>query len=290
MFKFGQEKFTKKTLPKNFADQILNLEMEIELNEQVQIELIQDLISLYMEGVEYYESIKDRRHLYFQRKLNALMLKPTFINATQKFEESHKPQDDNQVKRAKFQEQTRRIELDLIYSQTESKEAQVKGIVDNHTNQVMKIESLIKNEIANQSDVLQMRLERRRRSKLTHSLSQPEIDLQSQKSGNSNKKKQIELHEQIGIRNSISFQVQIKQIIHEEDETAANKKDSTLQQTKEKKWEIIHQASLNQENKKRTNSLIQRRRSLFLTTKQMIQIKRSLSCGAQEPVEGLKNE
>ncbi|CAD8198603.1 unnamed protein product [Paramecium octaurelia] len=281
MFKFGQEKFTKKSLPKNFADQILNLEMEIELNEQVQIELIQDLISLYMEGVEYYESIKDRRHLYFQRKLNALMLKPTFINATQKFEESHKPKDDNQVKRAKFQEQTRRIELDLIYSQTESKEAQVKGIVDNHTNQVMKIESLIKNEIANQSDVLQMRLERRRRSKLTHSLSQPEIDLQSQKSGNSNKKKQIELHEQI---------VQIKQIIHEEDETAANRKDSTLQQTKEKKWEIIHQASLNQENKKRTNSLIQRRRSLFLTTKQMISIKRSLSCGAQKPVEELKNE
>lgn len=33
MFKFGQ--FTKKTLPKNFAEQILNLEMEVELNEQV---------------------------------------------------------------------------------------------------------------------------------------------------------------------------------------------------------------------------------------------------------------
>ncbi|CAD8197742.1 unnamed protein product [Paramecium pentaurelia] len=281
MFKFGQEKFTKKTLPKNFADQILNLEMEIELNDQVQIELIQDLISLYMEGVEYYESIKDRRHLYFQRKLNALMLKPTFINATQKYEESHKPKDDNQIKRAKFQEQTRRIELDLIYSQTESKEAQVKGIVDNHTNQVMKIESLIKNEIANQSDAFQMRLERRRRSKLTHSLSQPEIDLQSQKSGNSNKKKQIEIHEQI---------VQIKQIIHEEDETAANRKDSTLKQTKEKKWEIIHNSSLIQENKKRTNSLIQRRRSVFLTTKQMIQTKRSLSCGAAKPVEEIKNE
>ncbi|CAD8089737.1 unnamed protein product [Paramecium primaurelia] len=281
MFKFGQEKFTKKTLPKNFADQILNLEMEIELNDQVQIELIQDLISLYMEGVEYYESIKDRRHLYFQRKLNALMLKPTFINATQKYEESHKPKDDNQIKRAKFQEQTRRIELDLIYSQTESKEAQVKGIVDNHTNQVMKIESLIKNEIANQSDAFQMRLERRRRSKLTHSLSQPEIDLQSQKSGNSNKKKQIEIHEQI---------VQIKQIIHEEDETAANRKDSTLKQTQEKKWEIIHNSSLIQENKKRTNSLIQRRRSVFLTTKQMIQTKRSLSCGATKPVDEIKNE
>ncbi|CAD8203184.1 unnamed protein product [Paramecium octaurelia] len=276
MFKFGQEKFTKKSLPKNFADQILNLEMEIELNDQVQIELIQDLISLYMEGVEYYESIKDRRHLYFQRKLNALMLKPTFINATNKYEESQKPKDDNQIKRAKFQEQTKRIELDLIYSQTESKEAQVKGIVDSHTNQVMKIESLIKNEIAHQSDAFQMRLERRRKSKLTHSLSQPEIDLQSQKSGNSNKKKQIELHEQV---------VQIKQIIHEEDETAATRKDSTLQKNQEKKWEIIHSASIMQENKKRTNSLIQRRRSVFLTTKQMTSIKRSWSCGATKPLE-----
>ncbi|CAD8091054.1 unnamed protein product [Paramecium primaurelia] len=276
MFKFGKEKFTKKSLPKNFADQILNLEMEIELNDQIQIELIQDLISLYMEGVEYYESIKDRRHLYFQRKLNALMLKPSFINATTKYEESHKPKDDNQIKRAKFQEQTKRIELDLIYSQTESKEAQVKGIVDNHTNQVIKIETIIKNEIANQSDAFQMRLERRRRSKLTHSLSQPEIDLQSQKSGNSNKKKQIELHEQV---------VQIKQIIHEEDEIAANRKDSTLQKTQEKKWEIIHSSSIMQENKKRTNSLIQRRRSVFLTSKQITSIKRSWSCGATKHLE-----
>lgn len=40
MFKFGSDKFTKKTLPKNFADQILNLEMEVELNEQVQIEVL----------------------------------------------------------------------------------------------------------------------------------------------------------------------------------------------------------------------------------------------------------
>ena len=32
------------------------------------------------------------------------MLKPSFINATTKYEESHKPKDDNQIKRAKFQE------------------------------------------------------------------------------------------------------------------------------------------------------------------------------------------
>lgn len=71
-------------------------------------------------------------------------------------------------------------------------QAQVKGIVDNHTNQVKKIETIIQKEIATQSDAFQQRLERRRKSKLTHSLSQPEIDLQSQKSGNSNKKKQKE--------------------------------------------------------------------------------------------------
>jgi hypothetical protein len=45
--------------------------------------------------------------------------------------------------------------LDLIYSQTENKEvyishykAQVKGIVENHTNQVKKIENIIQKEIA----------------------------------------------------------------------------------------------------------------------------------------------
>ena len=65
-------------------------------------------------GVEYYESIKDRRHTFFQKKLNALMVKPSFINTTTKIEEAGKPSHD--TKRAKFEEESRRIELDLIYS------------------------------------------------------------------------------------------------------------------------------------------------------------------------------
>jgi hypothetical protein len=42
------------------------------------------------------------------------MVKPSFINTTTKIEEAGKPSQDS--KRAKFEEESRRIELDLIYS------------------------------------------------------------------------------------------------------------------------------------------------------------------------------
>ncbi|CAD8200007.1 unnamed protein product [Paramecium pentaurelia] len=205
MFKFGLDFCSKKSLPQNFADQILKLEMEIDINEQNQLSSLQQLISLYMTGIEYYESIQDKRSFFFQKKLNSLIL-----FATQRENEEFLLSKEQIInKRAKFEEESKRIELDLIYSQTESKEAQVKGIVNNHTNQVKQIQSMIQNEMASQTDAFQMRLERRRKSKIIHSLSQTEIDLQSYNTTIPYKK--TEFKEQGS---------QTKQIIQEEDDTS----------------------------------------------------------------------
>lgn len=43
----------KKNLPSNFAEKILDLEIEIELNDNVQIETFQELVSTYMVKVYF---------------------------------------------------------------------------------------------------------------------------------------------------------------------------------------------------------------------------------------------
>jgi hypothetical protein len=52
---------------------------------------------IFQVGVEYYESIKDRKHIYFQRRLNNLMTKPAFLmsstKAFEKMEEKVNPKD-----------------------------------------------------------------------------------------------------------------------------------------------------------------------------------------------------
>lgn len=50
------------------------------------------------------------------------MTKPSFLMATNKVEKPEKQESTVSEKRNKFEEEQRRIELDLIYSETESKE------------------------------------------------------------------------------------------------------------------------------------------------------------------------
>ncbi|CAK60767.1 unnamed protein product (macronuclear) [Paramecium tetraurelia] len=238
MFKFGLDFLSKKSLPQDFADQILKLEMEIDSNEQTQLSQLQQLISLYMIGIEYYESIQDKRSFFFQKKLNALIL----FTTQRENEEFLLSKEQIINKRAKFEEESKRIELDLIYSQTESKEAQVKEIVNNHTNQVKQIQTMIQNEMASQTDTFQMRLERRRKSKIARSLSQTEIDLESYNTTIPIKK--TEFKEQ----GCIKIAAQTKQIILEEDDSS--RKHSFFQLEKDSiENELLQETKLKQQQK-----------------------------------------
>ncbi|CAD8121776.1 unnamed protein product [Paramecium sonneborni] len=242
MLQFGLDYFTKKSLPQDFAEQVLKLEMDIDLNEQTQHDQLQQLISLYMVGVEYYESIKDKRQFFFQKKLNALI----HFASYRENEEFLLSKEAIENKRAKFEKESKRIELDLICSQTESKEAQVKGIVDNHTYHVKQIQNMIQNEMASQTDAFQTRLERRRKSKILHSQSQTEIDLQSYSSTLLIKK--TEYKEQ----GCIKIVAQTKQIIQEEEEIS--RKNSTFQY----EYENLNyqQKLMNSKRHQRSGSLI----------------------------------
>ncbi|KAL4480507.1 hypothetical protein ABPG72_022262 [Tetrahymena utriculariae] len=70
-----------KSLPKGFAEEVLKLEMDIEISETLELKQVHHLIELYALGVGYYESIGDTKYLYFHKKMNNLMMKPSVLES-----------------------------------------------------------------------------------------------------------------------------------------------------------------------------------------------------------------
>lgn len=54
----------------------------------------------------------------------------------------------------------------------------MKGLVESHTVQVQKIETMMKNDFDRQAKEFEQRLEKRKRTRLSHSHSQPQINLE----------------------------------------------------------------------------------------------------------------
>jgi len=64
--------FNKVTLPADFAQQLLDNEIELKLADRPPQDVICNLIELYSKGVEYYESIKSYKYLYFKKKMTEI--------------------------------------------------------------------------------------------------------------------------------------------------------------------------------------------------------------------------
>lgn len=65
----------------NFAEDILQLEIEVDINSIIDLKVIHKLIELYTLGVGYYESIGDSKYQYFHKKMNTLMMKQNVIDS-----------------------------------------------------------------------------------------------------------------------------------------------------------------------------------------------------------------
>lgn len=59
-------------MPKDYAQKILDNEIEFKLSDAPSSEVICNLIQLYSQGVEYYESIKSYKYLYFKKKMEEI--------------------------------------------------------------------------------------------------------------------------------------------------------------------------------------------------------------------------
>jgi hypothetical protein len=88
-------------LPKDFAQKILDNEIEFKLSETPSSEVICNLIQLYSQGVEYFESIKSYKYLYFKKKMEEIFSCDKKLFTDQKEE----PEDKDSPIRKKMKSQ-----------------------------------------------------------------------------------------------------------------------------------------------------------------------------------------
>ena len=65
-------------LPTNFAERVLDLEADIESGKFNQ-NSIDELMELYSDAVEYYNSKQDKKFHYYEQKMQTLMTRPEII-------------------------------------------------------------------------------------------------------------------------------------------------------------------------------------------------------------------
>ncbi|KAM3131305.1 hypothetical protein pb186bvf_016623 [Paramecium bursaria] len=75
-------------LPQNFAEQILQNDIRLVMSRYRDMDALNQLIQLYMQGVEHYESKKDVQQEYFKAKLQNIMNHPEIFKQAE--EQNHK--------------------------------------------------------------------------------------------------------------------------------------------------------------------------------------------------------
>eukprot|EP01017_Pseudomicrothorax_dubius_P014200 TRINITY_DN165_c0_g1_i7.p1 TRINITY_DN165_c0_g1~~TRINITY_DN165_c0_g1_i7.p1 ORF type:complete len:145 (-),score=20.12 TRINITY_DN165_c0_g1_i7:358-792(-) len=97
----NESRETKKvlTLPENFADQVMELELELESNPTVDCHQVNKLIELYSAAVEFYASIGDNKYRVFKNKIVNLMTNRSVIEVISKPQADSSPHKSTTVVR-----------------------------------------------------------------------------------------------------------------------------------------------------------------------------------------------
>ena len=77
-----------KTLPENFFEVELDLEVKVKRN--FQMNYLQELISLYSKAIEYYQSIEDPKYLNYKNRLNSLLSRPDILRNMNEYSKTSK--------------------------------------------------------------------------------------------------------------------------------------------------------------------------------------------------------
>ena len=156
-------------LPKNFAEDLLNLELEMEEINFPSLINIKKLLELYIIGVEYYETINSQRYLIFKNKINVLMAKPKIIEILNQNESMGKIYKTTDCQRAYVEKQEKKKMLDLhIFlssKQTdESMEDKAKNKMNSQALNMKTKNKIIMKEMDIQEKNILNRLEERKRA------------------------------------------------------------------------------------------------------------------------------
>ena len=156
-------------LPKNFAENLLNLELEIEEIDPPPIESIKKLLELYIIGVEYHEIIHSQRYLIFKNKINVLMAKPKVIEVLNQKESNGKIAKtiDSERTIVSKQEKKKMMDLHVFFSCKQSDETvedKAKNIYDSQESNIKTMNNIIRKEMNSQEKNIMNRIEERKRA------------------------------------------------------------------------------------------------------------------------------
>lgn len=83
-----------KVLPENFFERVLDLELILKRN--FTMNSLQELVNIYSDAIEYYESLEDNRFRDYQNRLNLLLSQPEILkNMNDQFIKKASPETNN---------------------------------------------------------------------------------------------------------------------------------------------------------------------------------------------------
>ena len=150
------------SLPKNFAEQVLDLEGEIDF--KCELSSVKRLMELYTVAIEYYESVQNAKYLHYKDRLQVLLSRKDVLQLLENPTRVAKPTDAVQRNRRRTEASRKAFSLNLGHVSTSSLMADrsaEKEIAVHNTASSSMLRKLQEN-IKNQCSSLSKRLHQRR--------------------------------------------------------------------------------------------------------------------------------
>jgi hypothetical protein len=156
-------------LPTKFAEQVLELEMNVEHN-VFTIKQVQRLMALYSKAVEFYGGKSDGKYLHYQDKLQNLLSQPKILDILSyksvadpdRVKVPEKVETDLKTKE-QLKKKERMLKMTLHMNNKEMEKSDVKTkIIEDHATVKNQESKIIESNLSQQSDNLKRRLEERR--------------------------------------------------------------------------------------------------------------------------------
>ncbi|CAD8177047.1 unnamed protein product [Paramecium octaurelia] len=151
LFNKAQQPAQQLKLPAQFAEKVLNLELDVDSNAASKDE-IQELLQLYSQAVEYYSSMKSERYTVFTNKIQTLLMKP-YVN---KILGSEAKQEQKQVQQQNAQKEQIKNNIQFIQQMDSNK--QVQQMMTAAIDEKIKIDNMIADDFKLQDHRVQQRM------------------------------------------------------------------------------------------------------------------------------------
>jgi hypothetical protein len=180
-------------LPKKFAEQVLELEMNVD-HKVFTLKQIQRLMALYSKAVEFYGGKSDGKYLYYQDKLQNLISQPKILDmltsepvpVVNKKKSTEIVETDLKTKE-QLKKKERMLKATLHMNNKEMEKSDVKNkLIEKHASVKNQESKIIESNLSQQSDNMKKRLEERRMKMMQKQQQKESVSIQPTNSSTPN--------------------------------------------------------------------------------------------------------